>query len=54
MASSRPLAAQGVAEVVVGLGEVGLQPDRLAVLGDGLGQLPLAARAMPRLVWASA
>ena len=40
------LAVQGVAEVGVGLGVVGLQPDRLAVLGDGLGQLPLAAQGV--------
>ena len=49
-----PLAAQGVAEVVVGLGVVGLEPDRLAVFGDGLVQLPLARRASPRLLWAAA
>ena len=45
---------QGEAEVVVGLGDVGLEPDRLAEFGDGLVALPLAARAMPRLMWASA
>ena len=52
--SHLPLAAQGVAEVVVGLGGVGLEPDRLAECGDGLVDLPLPARAMPRLQWASA
>ena len=45
---------QGEAEVVVGLGVVGLEPDRLAVCGDGLVELALCARAMPRLLWASA
>ena len=44
-----PLVTQGVAEVVVGLGEVGFDPDRLTVCGDRLFQLPLALRAVPRL-----
>ena len=35
------LVRQGVAEVVVGSGVVGLEPDRLAVRGDGLVQLAL-------------
>ena len=35
-----PLSAQGVTEVEVGPGDVGLEPDRLAVLGDRLLQLP--------------
>ncbi len=38
----------------MGLGVVGLEPDRLAVFGDGLVELALVARAMPRLKWASA
>ena len=48
------LVHQGVAQVVVGLGVVGLEPDRRAVFGDGLVELALAARALPRLLWASA
>ena len=36
-----PLVHQGVAEVVVGFGEVGLEPDRGAVFGDGLVELAL-------------
>ena len=50
MASSSFPWLQDVAEVGVGLGVVGLEPDRLAVLGDGLVELPLARRAMPRLM----
>ena len=44
--SSFPWLAQGVAEVVVGDGVVGLESDRLAVLGDGLVQLPLASQGV--------
>ena len=39
--SSFPWASRAIAETGVGLGEVGLEPDRLAVLGDRLGRLPL-------------
>ena len=39
----------------MGLGVVGLEPDRLAVGGDGLGQpSPGRRRALPRLLWAAA
>jgi hypothetical protein len=38
------------AEVGVGLGEVGLEPDRLAVCGDGLGQLPLVVQGGAEVV----
>ena len=46
---SRPAVSRSSAEVAVGLGVVGLEPDRLAVFGDGLVELPLVARALPRL-----
>ena len=36
----------------MGLGVVGLEPERAAVFGLGLVRLPWAARAMPRLLWA--
>ena len=50
-----PLTRQGVAEVGVGLGVVGLEADRLAARGDRPGHVALRlARALPRLVWASA
>ena len=45
-----PLVAQGVAEVVVGLGVVGLEPERRAVLGDRLVQLPLIAQGNAEVV----
>ena len=54
MASSSFPWRQGDAEVGVGHGVVGLEPDRLAVFGDGLVELPLGIRAMPRLLWAPA
>ena len=48
------LVPEGNAQIAVGLGVVGLEPDGRAVGGDGLIQLALAARALPRLLWASA
>ena len=47
---SFPCSCQGVAEVVVGQGEVGLEPDRLAVFGDGLGHLPLPVQDAAQVV----
>ena len=41
------------AEVVLGLGVVGLQPQRRAIVRLGLGGLCLAASATPQLLWAS-
>ena len=38
------------AEVAVGLGVVGLEPDGLAVVGDGLVQLPLVAQGDAEVV----
>ena len=45
---------QSDTEVVVGLGVVGLDFQGLLVMGDGLVDLSAAARAQPRLLWASA
>ena len=36
----------------MGIGVAGLEPDRLAIFGAGLVELPLASRAAPRLLWA--
>ena len=48
-----PAAGQGVAEVVVGPGEVGLDFQGLLNMGDGLVEPAHGpARAMPRLLWA--
>ena len=44
MASATSPGSQGVAEVEVGHGVVGLEPDRLAVCGDGLVELPLGTQ----------
>ena len=53
--SSFPWLSQGESpRLIVGLGVVGLEPDRLAEFGDGLVELPLVPRAMPRLMWAQA
>ena len=38
------------AEVAVGLGVVGLEPDRLAVFGDGLVELPLISQGVAEVV----
>ena len=46
---SRP-GLQDDAEVAVGLGVVGLEPDRLAVFGDGLVELPLALQGVAEVV----
>ena len=48
--SSFPWSLQGEAEVVVGRGVVGLEPDRLAVFGDGLVELPLALQGVAEVV----
>ena len=45
-----PLARQGVAEVEVGLGVVGLEPEGGAVFGDGLGQLALVRQGVAEVV----
>ena len=42
--------SQGDAEVVVGLGVVGLEPDRRAVFGDRLVQLPLVSQGVAEVV----
>ena len=44
------LVRQGEAEVVVGSGEVGLEPDRLAVFGHGLVQLALVSQGDAEVV----
>ena len=49
-----PAAGQSYAEVVVGLGVVGLDFQRLPVMGDGLVDLPAAGQSCTRLLWASA
>ena len=48
------LGTQSVAEVVVGLGVVGLESDGGAVLGDGLVSLALARQDGAQLLCASA
>ena len=48
--SCSPLSLQGVAEVVVGQGVVGLEPDGLAVVGDRLVVLALALQGDAEVV----
>ena len=48
--SSFPWSRRAYAEVVVGLGVVGLEPDRLAVFGDRLVQLPLFSQGNAEVV----
>ena len=45
---------EGDAEVVVGLGVIRLQADGFLELADRLVGLAFPARAVPRLLWASA
>ena len=45
-----PLDPKDAAEVVVGLGEVGLEPDRLAVFRDGVVELPLIIQCVTEVV----
>ena len=45
-----PLVLQGVAEVVVGLGEFRVEFDGLAVAGDGLVQLALVVQGVAEVV----
>ena len=49
-ASYRACVAEEDAEVVVGLGVVGLEPDSLAVFGDGLVELALVSQGDAEVV----